>query len=235
MTETKKTLLDYVPDLLADLERRQGDADAARAEAGRIAAKIIEIELAIDKRRSELVKPDRSTALAKAVLAGAPPPADPPPPPGPTIMDLEETIAGLRRLKLEAESRAKDIQGEVRAALGRLFPAAAERAAVDYVKHAQALAALHAAIGAAEEGAQSAPGREPWEGVMGGPDWGKLFIPASEQLEAFLPFINPMRNVQVIAGGSFDESAKASAQAFAAAQSEIRRRLGGRWPFDREF
>lgn len=230
----RKTLLGYVPDLLEDLERRQAAVQAAQAEAKQISEKIAQTEIALYARRAELVKPDRSRALAAAALAGATPPPEPQDPPGPRVEDLEDTIRGLKAMKADADKRAKDLQGEVGAAVLRLFPAAAERAAADYVKLGKALAEVHAAIGAAEQGARSAPGRPPWEGVIGGEDWHKLYVPITEQLEAFIPYIEPMRSVQVIAGGGPSESFKATGDAFAEAKAEIRRRLGGRWPFDRE-
>lgn len=232
MSDAATTLLGYVKDLLEELERLQGEADAARDEERRIRTKLGEAELAIVKRRAELVRPDRSRVLAEAALAGAPTPPEPQDPPGPLVAELEATARGLKQLQAEAVKRREDRAADVRAALSRLFPVAAERAAVDYAKHAKALATLHAAIGAAQEGAQSVPGRTPWEGVFVGGDWTRLFVPISEQLEALRPYVRPHANVQVLAGGSIEECSNAARLAFERVRAEITRRLG-RWPHDK--
>jgi hypothetical protein len=232
MSDAADTLLGYVPELLAEIERLQGEADAARDDERRIRTKIDEAELAIMKRRAELVRPDRSRVLAEAALAGAAPPPEPQDPPGAPIAELEATARGLKQLQAEAVKRREDRVADVRAALCRLFPLAAERAAVDYAKHAKAVANLHAAIGAAQEGAQAVPGRTPWEGVFVGGDWSRLFVPISEQLEALRPYVRPHANVQVLAGGSVEECGNAARQAFERVKAEITRRLG-RWPHDK--
>jgi hypothetical protein len=229
-----KTLLEYVPDRLEGMERTKGEEDAARAEVRRIDGKILEAELALERRRAELVKPDRSRVLAAAMLAGEPPPSEPEEPPGPAVTDLEATVRGLREMRKPPQERIGLARAELRAQTIRAFREAAERAAPDLVEAAQRVENLHAQIGAAQRLVESSgAGQGPGAIVVGG-DWWDLRIPSSEQIGALRRATAMKYSRPILVGGDRDGLNVAATAAFEKARAEVRR-LVGRWPLDKEF
>lgn len=228
MSDSDRTLsiLDYAAEELAEVERLQAEEDAAAAEVERIDKAIHEAELAFYRRKDEVKRPDRRQALAAAALAGVEAPPEPPIPPGPTLEDLQATIDGLDAMRKTSEDTRAKTHAALRLKVIEVFTAGAERAAEDYLSTARRLEALHTAIGAAEEVSR--------QGLVGD-DWESVCVPNSSRLRA-LEHAGVVRGaaylrLPVVAGGDTYRSRVAAAHA--AARSEIRARLGGRWPMDR--
>ncbi len=227
-----KTLLEYVPELLEEMDRVKAEEDAAQAEDARIKATIAETELVLDRRERELVKPDRSAVLADAALRGVPPPPEPEDVPGPSLEDLRATIKGLQAKRAEPLARIENARADLHARTIHVFREAAERAAAEYVEHAKRLEALHAEIGAAQRLAEML-GPDATRHTVVGLDWWELHVPASDQLEAMRGALRTAHFRQVLAGGDRGADAhRASFAAFQRAQAEMVQRFG-RWPLEK--
>ena len=227
-------LLEYVPELLGEMDRVKVEEDAARAELKRIDAKVAETEIALYARRAELRRPDRSGVLAGAALRGEPPPPEPKDPPGADPKDLEATIKGLQAMREEPKQRIAEARASMRALALRAFLQAVERAVPDYIWHARCLEALHAEIGTAQAVANSIGGGENMSLVFLGPDWWNLCIPSTDRLAAMQSETRTLYSRQVLAGGDKGEWAqKAAAAGLSRDRAEMTRRFGY-WPLDQE-
>jgi hypothetical protein len=224
-----KTLLEYGPDLLEEMERIKAEENDARAEVAKIDSAIFAAELAESNRRAELVRPDRSRVLAEAALAGEAAPPEPEDPPGPPVAELQSTIRGLRAMRDEPEKRIEVARAALAGRCREAFKVAAQRAAVDYLDLADRLRKVHAEIAAA----QTMAGSDMTAWVVG-ESWWKIAVPSSGQLRALDGKVNPHDHRGLLFGGHEDTYLAAQA-AFDAARSEVMRLLGGRWPLDKTF
>ncbi len=236
-TAAPKALLDYVPELLDEMERIKASQDAARSELRRIDLEIERTGVALAARRRELTKADRSRALAEAALRGEALPPEPPDPPGIDPKVLEDALRGLRAMRETPAKEIEDTKVALRVACHRSVIEAVERAAADLVPAVRRVEELRALVGAAQrlvECTPTPPGRAPQ--IILGQDWFGLFcIPSVEGIEALGPATRKVQFRARLAGDDLEGEHKAATRAFEEAQREVRRRLGGTWPLDRGY
>jgi hypothetical protein len=228
-SETPVTLLDFVPEELAELTEIKAARDEKQKQVREIERAIDNAETALARAQSGVVPvASRRAALAEAALAGKPLPAEPPRLPGPQVGDLQLTIDGLRAKLEGAREREAAHHGRLRVKHLALFPLAAERAAVEYLKTTRSLSQLHAVIGACNEVCTGIDPRQ----VLFGPEWWRVMVPSSSVLR---PLIGKARQVwgqgEVLWGGDTEGTIAASTKALQAAKAGITELLG-EWPLD---
>jgi hypothetical protein len=225
------TLLEYVPEQILEIERLQAVEAAAVADVARIDKARREAEIAHYKRADECRKPDRSRVLAEAALRGEKPPPEPEDPPGAPVEDYAATVKGLEAMREEAGRAVNEARAAIRAAGINLFRSAAERAAADYLLHARALEASHAAIGAAQTALDNV-GAGRGTDLLVGSNWSELKIPGSDQLGALKGANVTPYGFPTIAGGDREACHKAIRLAHEKVRAGLSQRLG-RFPLDR--
>lgn len=230
-SDAPKGLLDYVPEAILELERLQAVEAAAVADVARINEARRAAELAHFNRQEELRKPDRSRVLAAAALRGEKAPPEPEDPPGAPVEDLAATVKGLEAMRDEAQKAINEARAAHRAAAINLFRTAAQAAAADYLLHARALEASHAAISAAQQALDSV-GAGRGTDVLVGSNWAEFKVPGSDQLHALRGEQSVIYGWPVLAGGDRELCYKSAREAFDRVRAGLVERLG-RFPLDR--